>query len=254
MSPDSASCSTRCGIGVCGGGSSSTLARPRRGRPTTGSIASVAAVSSTAGLAAALLDLAVLEHGRVVRRVVGVDVETRVVGGAAATARPDRLGGQVALVVSSSTWRPRARSRVSASLDGHLVERGAGDDEDPEEGEQHQHRDDDGRRAEQVEQQRRDDVPDRAAALAQRAGVAGDGLRAVVGDVHDAEHAEGERDPADDLTTGRAVLDRVAQVAPGRDDQGERDEPADLADGAGHGDADARPSGRRRAGTRPRPR
>ena len=108
----------------------------------------------------------------------------------------------------------------------------------PEEREQHQDRHDDRGRAQQVEQQRGDDVADRAAALTQRAGVAGHGLRAVVGDVHDAEHAQRERQPADDLAAGRAVVHGVAQVAPGGDDQGERDEPADLADGARHGDPD----------------
>ena len=62
MSPDSASCSTRCGIGVCGGGSSSAWSS-LGGRPTTGSIASVVGRVVDDGLATALLDLAVLEHG-----------------------------------------------------------------------------------------------------------------------------------------------------------------------------------------------
>ena len=68
------------------------------------------------------------------------------------------------------------------------------------------------------------------------AGVAEPGLRAAVGDVHDAEHAERQRRPADDLTAGRAVVLGVAQVAPADVDQQQRDEPADLADRAGdHG-------------------
>ena len=55
----------------------------------------------------------------------------------------------------------------------------------------------------------------------------------------DAEDAEPERDPADDLTPGRAVGLGVAHVAPADPDQDQRHEPADLADRAGDDGADA---------------
>ncbi len=100
----------------------------------------------------------------------------------------------------------------------------------PKNAEKEQHRHHDVRRAEQVEEERGDDVADRPAALAQRAGVAGDRLRVALGDVDDAEQPEGERAPADDLPAGRAVVDRVAQVAPADDEQRQRHQPADLAD------------------------
>ena len=120
----------------------------------------------------------------------------------------------------------------------HLVERSGGDDQDAEDAEEQQDRHHDVRRAEQVEQQGGDDVADRAAALAQRAGVAGDRLRVALGDVHDAEQPQAERAPADELPAGRAVADRVAQVAPADHEQHQRHQPADLADAAGDRDAD----------------
>ena len=102
-------------------------------------------------------------------------------------------------------------------------------------GEQRHH---DVRRAEQVEEQAGDDVADRAAALLERAGVAERGLRVAGGDVDDAEHAEGQREPADELTTRRAVALGVAHVAHADDGQHDRHQPADLADRAGHDRAD----------------
>ena len=92
--------------------------------------------------------------------------------------------------------RPSARSRASRQPVRHLVERGGGDDQDPEDG-----------TAAAGRAPRRtacgagragggDDVADGAATLAQRAGVAGDGLRVALGDVDDAEHAEGRARPS----------------------------------------------------------
>ena len=91
-------------------------------------------------------------------------------------------------------------------------------------------------------------------ASAEVGGVAVDRLRVAGGDVDGAEHAEGEGDPADDLTAGRAVALGVAHGAPADPDQHQRDQPADLADRAGHDRAHGRPSGRRAAATRRRPR
>ena len=76
-------------------------------------------------------------------------------------------------------------------------------------------------------------------AVLQVGGVAGDRLRVAGGDVDDAEHAEPERDPADDLAPGRAVGLGVAQVAPADPDQDQRHQPADLADRAGDDGVDA---------------
>ena len=58
------------------------------------------------------------------------------------------------------------------------------------------------------------------------------GTRHAVGDVHQAEHAEQQRRPADDLPAGGAVALGVAQVAPGDEAQQQRDEPAEQADRA----------------------
>ena len=124
--------------------------------------------------------------------------------------------------VSSSSGVRLAAQRAVAGRGQprrHLVERSGGDDQDAEDAEEQQHRHHDVRRAEQVEEEGGDDVADRAAALAQRAGVAGDRLRVALGDVHDAEQPQAERAPADDLAAGRAVADRVAQVAPADDEQ-----------------------------------
>ena len=81
-------------------------------------------------------------------------------------------------------------------LDRHLVDRRRGDHQDPEERQQQQQRHHDVRRAEQVEQQARDDVPDRAAGVLQVGGVAVDRARVAGGDVDGAEHAEGRGPPS----------------------------------------------------------
>ena len=64
------------------------------------------------------------------------------------------------------------------------------------------------------------------------------GSRAAVGDVHEAEHAEAERRPADHLATGRPVADRVAHDPPADQHHHQRHQPADLADRAGDDGAD----------------
>ena len=86
------------------------------------------------------------------------------------------------------------------------------------------------------------------------AGVAELGLRAAVGDVDDAEDAEGEGDPADDLAAGRAVALGVAHVAPADEHEHERHQPADLADRARRRPCGRPPSRCRGAATRRRPR
>ena len=219
-SPDSASCSTRCGSGVCGGGWRSD-ARVVRG-------CGVRAVA----LRLATADLAVLQDGAVVRRVAP----------RARRRAHSRAGG-------GSGWAgcPRGRGRVRLrrlpaeqavaqrrQLDRHLVDGRRGDDQHAEERDEGEQRHDDVRRAEQVEQQAGDDVADRAAALLERAGVAEGRLRVAGRDVDDAEDAEGQRQPADELTSRRAVALGVAHVAHPDDGQHDRDQPADLADRAGH--------------------
>ena len=77
-----------------------------------------------------------------------------------------------------------------------------------------------------------DDEADRAAGLLEGLGVAAVRARHAVGDVHQAEHAEQQRRPADDLPAGRAVALGVAQVAPGDEAQQQRHEPAEQADRA----------------------
>ena len=151
MSPDSASCSTRCGqrgvrrrleLAV-----SSTAASPRS-----------AAVGARLGRARAELGvgrrrpcflrrfahLAVLEHRGVVGRVAHARGRWR--RRARAPAGPDRLGG-VSSLRRRRACRPSSRSRSSRSRAGHLVDRGGGDDQHPEDGEQHQQRHHDVRRA-----------------------------------------------------------------------------------------------------------
>ncbi len=182
------------------------------------------------GLLAPLAELAVGEHRAVVGRVAEVGVD-RVVEGAAAT-HLDRLG-RLAVVVGLDRSAAEHPVAEGAEALGQAVEGRRGDDEEAEESKEKQQRHHDVRRPQQVEQQRRDHEADRATTVAQRRGVTQDGLGAAVGDVHDAEHAEGQRRPADDLATGGTVADGVAHDAPAGEHDHQRHEPADLADRAG---------------------
>ena len=181
-------------------------------------------------LATPLLQLAVGQHGAVVRRVAHLPVEL-VVGERAAPTAADAVLRQVRLGGRAPPEHPVAER---GQLGRDLVDRRRGDHEQPEEGQEQEQRDHDVRRAQQVEQEAGDDVPDRAAGAAEVGGVAVDRLRVAGSDVHGAEHSEGEGHPADDLPAGRTVALGVAEVAPADPDQHQRDEPADLADRAGH--------------------
>ena len=184
-------------------------------------------------LLAALLQLAVGQHRAVVGRVAEVGVDLVVEHRAAAGAH--RAGGVVARGRGLGVRSRPAQGLVAqrGQLDRDLVDGRRGDDEDAEGRQQRQQRHDDVRRLHQVEQQARGDVADRAPGLLEVGGVTEDGLRVAVGDVHDAEQAEGEGDPADDLAPGRAVALGVAHRAPPGVHEEERHEPADLADRAG---------------------
>ena len=172
------------------------------------------------GFAAALAELAVLEH----RGVVGAG-------------RPCR--GRRRRHRADAAARPAARERrrSSSSADLGLGRRAAeqrgrgarepgrapgrpgvrGDHQHAEDGEQHQQRHDDDGAAQQVHEQRGDHEADarRRPAAGPRCR-RGAGCGHAVGDVHDAEHAEQQRRPADDLAAGGAVALGVAQVAPAR--------------------------------------
>jgi hypothetical protein len=102
-----------------------------------------------------------------------------------------------------------------------------------EDREQHQQRDDDVPGVQQVGEQLGDDEPEGTTCLLQLAGVAELGLRGAVRDVDDAEHAEEQRAPADDLATGGAVGLRVAHVAPGDVAEHQRHEPREQAHRSG---------------------
>ena len=208
-------------------------------RPATGDLGGcvgredVEAVVGRLEALLALAELAVGEDRAVVRRVahVGVDLAGLV---DALRLRP-RTAGIAWVASGSAVGRGLVAEQPVAGLGElgrHLVERRRGDDEDAEEGEQREQRHHDVLRAEQVEQQARDDVADRAAGAAQVAGVAEHGLRVALGDLDDAEDAEGERGPADDLAAGGAVVLGVAHGAPPDVEERERDEEADLADRA----------------------
>src|SRR6478735_5131045 len=178
----------------------------------------------------ALAQLTVGEHRAVVRRVAHVRVDVHVVGLAAPAAGRRRLG--LVRVLVRVGLMPEQSVAHLREPDRHLVERRRGDDQDTEEREQQEQRHHDVRRAQQVEQQARDDVPDRAAGGPQVAGVAEVGLRVALGDLDDAEDAEGQGGPADDLTTGGTGALGVAHRAPAHEEQRERDHEADLADRA----------------------
>jgi hypothetical protein len=100
----------------------------------------------------------------------------------------------------------------------------------------------------QVGEQLGDHEAERAAGLLELTGVAQLGLRRAVGDVDDAEHAEQQRPPADDLTARGAVGLGVAHVAPGDEAQQQRHEPRDQAHRAGD---DRTGAGEDRAGQLP---
>ena len=161
-------------------------------------------------------------------------------------------GSPISGSISSSRRRPRGRSAgggLVALLGGHLpahdpvgertepggdlVDGRGGDHEEPEEGEQPQQRHHDVGGLEQVHQQLGDDEADRAARLLEGCGVAELGGGRAVGDVHDPEHAEQQRGPADHLATGGAVGLGVAQVAPGDEAQQQRHQPGQQPDRAG---------------------
>ena len=175
MSPDSSSCSTRCGSGVCGGGDQvGGRVVVRAGRPGSPGVASPSVWVSVEVAAPAPL-LAARGRSRAPGcRTPGRPARRRGRRGAgrgAGCARRSRAG---------RTRRPgcgRASGRGAPQLDRHLVDRRRGDHQDAEEREQQQQRHHDVRRAEQVEQQARDDVPDRAAGVLQVRGVAVDRLR-----------------------------------------------------------------------------
>ena len=242
---------------MCGGGSRPSLARSRPSSAPVGSVpASWADPGSGQGVGqgvggartgevqvdlgvlpatAALADLATLEavlvqHRAVVRRVphLGVDLLGRT---AAAAALGRGVLVERVLVVGLVAHDPLGEL---AHARRDLVDGRGGDHEHPEDRDQEQQRDHDVRRLEQVEQELGDHEPDGATGLLQRTGVAELGGGRAVGDVHDAEHAEHQRAPADHLAAGRAVAVGVAQVAPGDEDEQQGDEPREQADRPGH--------------------
>ena len=134
MSPDRASCSTRCGIGVCGGGSRSTLRRRTdrawarsAGRPSSaGSRLATPLPQLALGRAPASRRRGRPSRGRRRRR--------RARAGCASAGSRRRPGRRSAGV------RPSSRSRQRGQPGRHLVDRRRGDDQDAEDGEQHQQR------------------------------------------------------------------------------------------------------------------
>ena len=231
MSPDSASCSTRGGSGVCGGGSRSPFGAGTS-KPGTAARLSVSASDSASGSTGAFFRRFLTSRSSSTGESYAGSPISGSMSSQAAAAGPDRLGG-LALVRGVGGLAAEQAVAQLREPGGHLVDRRRGDHEDAEEGEQDQQRHDDVRRPHQVEQQAGHDEADGAAGGLERVGVAERGLRVAVGDVDDAEHAERERGPADDLAPGGTVVQRVAHVAPADEDQHQRQEPADLADRSG---------------------
>ena len=196
-------------------------------------------VGRTALLPPPAADLAALEDRAVVGLVAAVLVDVVALHRADAATGAAALERLRLLRVGRGLLRRRtAEGPVAGGREpgGDLVHRRAGDDEDAEDGEQHEQGDHDQRAAQQVHQQRGDHEAERAAGLLEVGGVAEPGLGHAVGDVHEAEHAEHQRGPADDLAAGGAVAVGVAQVAPGDEDEQQRDEPGEQPDRAGdHG-------------------
>ncbi len=231
MSPDSASCSTRAGSGVCGRRLAlgvGLVARPApRRAPAPARGPRPCAGAGAPG-----------PPGPGCRRAG----RPRSSSSAITPTPPPRPAALAASAVDSSAsaspssaacrLRPRSLSRSGAEPGGHLVERGRGHDEQAEEREQHEQGYDDELAAQQVHEQARDHEADGAAGLLEGLGVAALRHRQAVGDVDQAEHPEQQRRPADHLTTGGTVALGVAQVAPGHEAQQQRDEPAEQPDRA----------------------
>ena len=213
MSPDRLSCSTRCGSGVCGGGSPSASSSARRPwRPSLGRLpSSRPSMHRRVGGA-----LAVVARPR--RRFVGHRRLTPTWAATLQAAPSARSTGSGSATASGSAGvRPRSLSRSRGQLARDLVDRRRGHDEDAEDGQQREQRDRDRGAAEQVGDGGRSDVADGSAGLAHRVEAAGVAVRSgqVVLDVDQAEHAEGDRRPADDRVA-RPAGPRSGGAAPSR--------------------------------------
>ncbi len=89
------------------------------------------------------------------------------------------------------------------------------------------------RALEQVDRDRREQEADRATGGTHGLRVLVAVARDAVREVHEAQDAAADRDPADDLATRRAVEVGVAQRPPGDDEQQDRHRHGEDADGAG---------------------
>jgi hypothetical protein len=193
-------------------------------------------VGNVGGAPLAAAERTVLQDRGVVGLVPGLRVHLRHrTHPAAGTGALDRRG--LLLVGGHLVLGRRTSEQLVAQLGQpgrHLVDRRAGDDQDAEDREQHQQGYDDQGAAQQVHEQRGHDEADGAAGLLEVLGVPAVRARHAVGDVHQAEHAEQQRRPADDLPACRTVAVGVAQGAPGHEAQQQRHEPAEQADRAVH--------------------
>ena len=225
MSPDSASCSTRGGSGVCGGGSRSVALPPARRRPRPGDrgrrVEIVATVDRSSAARPSCGACAARGRSRTGLSYAGSPISGSM---SSSSIAPRRVRtGWVGLASSSVLGGRRAAEQPVAELGQpgrHLVDGRRGDDQDAEEREQHQQRHHDVRRAQQVEQQAGDDEADRAAGLAagrwrRRAPAAGCRWRCA----RCRARRSAKRGPADHLAAGRAVVLGVAHVAPADEDQ-----------------------------------
>ena len=126
--------------------------------------------------------------------------------------RASACGGLVALLGGHLPTHHPVAEGTQPGRD--LVDGRGGDHQDTEECQQRQQRHHDVRGLEQVHQQLGDDEADCPARLLEGCGVAELGGGRAVGDVHDPEHAEQQRGPADHLAAGGAVGLGVTEVAP----------------------------------------
>ena len=238
MSPESASCSTRAGSGVCGGGSSAgVLGRVLAGRPANrrarcrrrpGGVLARRACGFRRGLG---LDGHRGVVGRVALGVKSSSVRRARRDPAARGAAAARgllglcLGGPPRLGRGAAEQPVAERGEAV----GILVDGGRGDDQQPEDRQQHEDRhDDEGARSRSIASEPTTKPIAPPASWSASVSVP----RGCRGEVDQAEDAEDQGGPADDLASGRTGGLRVAHRGHADAEQDQRDEPAEQADRA----------------------
>ena len=145
---------------------------------------------------------------------------------------PGLLAGAFGVLVLflAAPHRPPEQERDLSEPLGHPVQRGPGDHEHAEPGQQGQQRDRGPRGQQRL--QRRGDREAEQAARGLHGGHAGRRTRAAQRDMHDAERPGQERRPADDHPAGVRVLVRMPQQPPGQQAEQDRKRPGAETEGA----------------------